>query len=279
MRKKLIVSGDSCTEDDFQSPCHPETEFNFPKWPNHLADHLGMKLVNKARGGQGNEFVYHSLLEEVTRTPKEEIGLVIAGWSQCHRYDWQTGYMGGPDGMNTWGATRVFPKGDLLHWVTKTLRHYISFQTLCEHKGVPFFHFQTGDLFENYLHGLRPTEREAMQGKSYLTRYPGGAERALDDEKKILERIEMYDHYIKNFIGWPGLTPKYRSYPWKLAKKGGFNIHSTVIGNTREDQLARGFVISKLDDHPNELGHKAMADFFIGQERVWNKDWQWKRKN
>ena len=64
MRKKLIVSGDSCTEDDFQSPCHPETEFNFPKWPNHLADHLGMKLVNKARGGQGNEFVYHSLLEE-----------------------------------------------------------------------------------------------------------------------------------------------------------------------------------------------------------------------
>ena len=48
--KKLIVSGDSCTELAFESICHPTWDFSWPKWPEHLAKHLGMELVCLGKG-------------------------------------------------------------------------------------------------------------------------------------------------------------------------------------------------------------------------------------
>ena len=237
--KKLIVSGDSNTDLNFRSSFHPDWDFSYKKWPQHLADHLGMELVCLGRMGVGNQYIYHSLLDEIIKTPADEIGLVVAGWSQAMRKDWQEN--------DRWESTQVEQHGDLLSWVNKSLRHFISFQLLCDKFNLPYFHFQMIDFFEAYLNGLPPSAEEGW-GQDYFQPYPGDKE---EDTRKILNRIVEYDSIIDNFIGWPGLRKDYE------LQGGGFNMHENVFGYTLDNQ------ISELDDHPNEAGHKAIAKFLI----------------
>ena len=77
--KYLIVSGDSCTEPYFYSAVHPDLDFDYPKWPDFVGEHLGMQVINLGRGGSGNEFIYSSLQDILLEIPKKEIGLIIAG--------------------------------------------------------------------------------------------------------------------------------------------------------------------------------------------------------
>jgi hypothetical protein len=76
--KKLIVSGDSCTDLTFESPVHPTWDYSWPKWPEHLAKHLGMELVCIGKGGQGNQFIYSTLLDEITKPIVSFFVLVIS---------------------------------------------------------------------------------------------------------------------------------------------------------------------------------------------------------
>tara|TARA_B100000902_G_C27122449_1_gene819362 strand:+ start:48 stop:980 length:933 start_codon:yes stop_codon:yes gene_type:complete len=293
MRKKLIVSGDSCTEDDFHSPCHPDWDFEYPKWPNFVADYLDMDLVNLASGGRGNYFVYSTLQDKILNTPKSQIGLVIAGWTQSHRDDWGVGLsMGRKDERGRsrraynqpWRSERVNKNGDLLFWVTRTLRLYIDFQCMCSRFNIPFCHFQMGDIFETYLDGLRPTEVDRLLGmndKDDRMRYPGKRER---DQSLILDSIASYDPFIENFMGWPPLQFQYstnhsldtyqslyywgkqeRPVKWTLSDRGGWNMHEKVLGRTQNEMRKRGLIVSDLDDHPNEEGHKVIADTVIAQ--------------
>ena len=288
--KKLIVSGDSNTDLNFRSSIHPNWDTSFKKWPEHLAEHLGMELVCLGKGGMGNEYIYHSILEEIKNTPKEEIGLVIAAWTQCHRKDWQKN--------SRWGSTKVDQDGDLLYWVKRSMNHRLSFQILCERYKLPHYQFQMIDLFENYIQGLKPSEEEFLANHpeidafgSYLERieiaakrlhglddaikYPGNIE---EDRLKIIKLISWYKGQIKNFIGWPGLIKgNYAMY-----RPGYYmeNIENYVDDNGRLVKMEWGMVMmtnikflmgfrcedvvmSEVDDHPNELGHKQIADFLI----------------
>ena len=252
--KKLIVSGDSCTDLNFESICHPTWDFSWPKWPEILADYLGMELICPAKGGQGNQFIYSTILDHIEHIPnKEDIGMVIAGWTQAMRQDWQQGIVKGPrvnyekGQWQTWRSRRVQHDGDILYWVTQTLRYQISFQRLCERYNLPYWHFQMGDLFEGYVRGLKSTE-DQLGVDGYMI-YKGNIE---SDTQRIYGRFEYYKDKINNFIGWPGLQEDHNK---------GFNIHQKVLGSTVEEQLKNDLVVSELDDHPNEKGHKAIADF------------------
>ena len=244
--KKLIVSGDSNTDLSFRSVFHPEMDFSYKKWPQHLAEHLGMELVCLGKMGKGNQYIYHSLFDEIIKTPKDEIGLVVAGWSQAMRKDWQED--------DRWVSTQVEQDGDLLSWVNKSLRHFISFQILCEKYDLPYIHFQMTDLFEAYLGGLQASD-EPDWGLPHFQPYPGDKRK---DEEKILNRIFEYYKHINNFVGWPGLRK-----PYADAGFGGFNVLEKLMGPTFDAQMESGFQISEEDDHPNEAGHKAIADLLI----------------
>ena len=242
---KLIVSGDSNTELNFRSGAHPDWDTSYKKWPEHLAEHLGMELVCLGKGGHGNQYIYHSLLDEIIKTPKEEIGLVVAGWSQAMRKDWQEN--------DNWRNRRVDQDGDLLSWVNKTLRHYMSFQFLCERYDLPYIHFQMGDLFEAYFDGLRPTENLIIGDRDkFIGEYPG----LDDDDEKIINRISEYHNIINNFVGYPGLSAQYGYI-------GGFNMVDKILGENGDIMTERGLIVSEYDQHPNEAGHKAIADFLI----------------
>ena len=256
--KKLIVSGDSCTDLTFESPVHPTWDYSWPKWPEHLAKHLGMELVCLAKGGQGNQFIYSTLLDEITKTRKDEIGMVIAAWSQCHRKDWEIGHVTGS--LNNpydrkgklWRSKLVDEDGDLPNWVTKSLRTFLSFQILCERYNLPYYHFQMTSLFEQYLYG--PIYNyELIEGKKYMKRKSDGVFVEKKYIIRILQRVSEYGKWINKFIGWPGLEDQF--------DMAGFNMTQHILGKDHETKIANGTIISEQDIHPNAKGHKLIATF------------------
>ena len=271
--KYLIVSGDSCTEPYFYSAVHPDLDFDYPKWPDFVGEHWGMQVINLGRGGSGNEFIYSSLQDILLEIPKKEIGLLIAGWSQSHREDWEVGrrehYPNKDYATSPWKSKRVASNGNLVHFVRKSLRTYIAFQNLCENNNLPYYHFQMGDLFERVLFGLKPTENETLKGVDYTINYP--EEMFNGDVNKILKLLRKYQPYMKNFIGYPGISEEAQlrlkaenNIPWPFENYPfGYTMHSKVLGSSKEAQIKKGLIISEKDDHPNEKGHKAIANFII----------------
>ena len=238
--KYLIVSGDSNTDHNFRSVSRPAQDFSYKKWPELLAEKLGMKCINVANCGSGNEFIYTTIRNEIVKIKdKSEIGLVIAAWSQAPRKDYKEG--------TNWTALRVDPHGNLPFWVEKSLGHYLDFQILCERYNIPYVQFQMIELFEHYLNGLWPSEKEVHEGANpnVQSRYPRNK---IKDEKTILDNIIKYEDKldISKFIGWP-----------PVQKLGGFRFKDQLdIWSDRKSPMR----ISSTDNHPNELGHIAVCD-------------------
>ena len=261
MKKKLIVSGDSVTDIQFRSSWHPELDTSWRKWPEYIAEYLDMELVCLARGGQGNTFVYSTLLDEITKTPKEEIGYVIAAWSQGQRREYQINYIesahdrrmdktpAGPQGpyssnhKHSW-TSWAHDKTTRVEWQTRrSLREMQSLQILCERYDLPYRQLQTGHLFEDWY-----------DGDTLSTGHRDSKKKNRNSVHKCLSIIESYDQVLNTdkFIGWP------------ISKFiGGFSMQNKILGETKKEIHDRKLVISKTDGHPNAKGQKAIADFLI----------------
>ena len=260
MKKLLIVSGDSFTDRRFRSAAHPDMDVSFPMWPELLAEKLDMRLINLGRSGQGNEYIYSVLLDYIeTLEDKSQIGMVVAGWSQCFRKDFQEGIKGkwnviGGRNQQTpeaipkgWLAERVDPHGDVFSWVRRSLRIYRSLDYLCGRYNIPYAQTQMIPLYVDWLRGLPPTDQEIMfGGKTFeddTLAYPGDPK---EDLKKILDIIIEYDGIIdaRNFLGWP------------ISRNiGGFPLSIEVCG-----VVGSPYVISQYDGHPNAAGHIRLAE-------------------
>ena len=246
--KYLIVSGDSYTDNDFRSSCYPDMDVSWPKWPELLGKKLNMKVINLAQAGSGNDYIYSRLLDTIQEIPKEEIGLVIAAWSQAMRQDYQTGEL---NNKLSWRNNRMLADGDLLYWVRRSLRIYSSFEILCQRYDLPYMQFQKIDLYKDYIDGLPPTEQEIIEdGKDFYTdrlTYPGDKEQ---DEINIMKLIMNYDKHLdtSKFMGWP-IT----------RTLGGWPVNRGVMGwNVIEEEP---YVIDETDNHPNAKGQELIAEY------------------
>ncbi len=238
--KYLIVSGDSNTTADFSSITHPDMDFSYKKWPELLAEKLGMKVINVAKSAQGNEFIYTTIRNEIVKiTDKSEIGLVIAAWSQAPRKDYKEG--------RNWSAVRINTHGNLLGWVQKSLGHYLDFQILCERYNIPYVQFQMIELFEHYLQGILPSQTDVHFGAKpgVRSKYPGNKTK---DEARILKFILDYEKILdtSKFMGWP-----------PVEKLGGWRFRDKLDLWSDNNSPRR---VSPVDNHPNELGHIAICD-------------------
>ena len=146
--KYLIVSGDSFTHKDMRSGCYPDMDTSWPKWPELLGKKLNMEVINLAYSGAGNEYIFSTLQDCIVDIPKEQIGLVIAAWSQAQRGDFQTGYT---NDNRSWGQQRVDEHGDLIYFVRRSLRYFLAFQHMCERYDLPYFQTQMIDLYKELL--------------------------------------------------------------------------------------------------------------------------------
>jgi hypothetical protein len=244
--KYLIVGGDSFSDKNFRSTDHPDLDTSWPKWPEMLAEKLGMKCINLAVGGKGNEFIYSTIQDQIlSMHNKDEIGLVVAAWSQAQRRDWQLGQYDTNDNeisipTRNWREDKIDVRGDLLYFIRRSLRYYSAFEILCKRYDIPYMHFQMIDMYTEYLHG----------------RFKGQSAGSVNcSESEILKIIMKYDTTLdtSKFIGWPCTEAL-----------GGSPLNRIVFGEHNMNQ----FVISEEDSHPNADGQVVIADYIYNNMHI-----------
>ena len=180
--KKLVVSGCSWGDQIFFSPFHPDMDCDWPKWPEMLAEKLGMECVNLCKCGAGQEYIYSSISDYLQKTPKEEIGQVIAAWSTAPRRCFQI--------KNRWSNDRKDMRGDIAYWTERSIRYQYAFQNLMEQTQLPYLHFQMISLYRGHLWELR---KKIDKNKVEEMR------------KSVLDTIKNTPYKFNDkFINWPG---------------------------------------------------------------------------
>ena len=261
MKKLLIVSGCSFTDENYISSVHPEMDTSWSKWPELLAKKLDMDVINLGQNGAGNEYIYTTLLEEILKQKdKREIGLVIPAWTHCQRQDWQE--------LKSfkWRQTRFSAVGDVFSWVKKSLRYMISLQLICERLNVPLKQCQMLNLFDGWINGLGKTDKEVWENinnPDFVRKYKYPGINPEEDRKLCQQFVMQYEPYInvKDFIGWPTI----RDF-------GGFSIEEETVRRPPKEgedwepsvyhkNYNKDMLISMYDVHPNEKGHQVIAEF------------------
>lgn len=245
-KKTLLVSGDSYTDQNWISELHPELDTSWPKWPEILAKKLNMNCINLGKAGAGNEYIYSSLLNYISNPSisKDSIGLVIAGWSQIQRKDYQQGQYG------IWTSARKDPHGDAFSLANKSLKFYLSFQYLCERFNLNYYQVQMINFHSDLLNGLRYGHGTIYDNPSLNNKVIPYEYHKEKDEKRVLKCILSYEKKINTdkFIGWP------------IAKElGGFTLCS--LGTPIFHRKDKSIRVSDLDDHPNAKGQKIIAEY------------------
>ena len=254
MKKILLVSGCSWSDLEFNSIFHSDLDSSWPKWPELLADKLNMNCINLSKCGAGQEYIYYSLIEKIMSMNKDDIGLIIPGWSRAPRRDHQTVV----DEKLTWKNASWDNRGDMCYFIEKTLRYYYMFQIFCERFNLPYKQVQMIELFE------APVFNEEIQ--MYIKNSEFHSQKIFEDDSSKSKGIvsketalksminSLYFNLIneKNFIGWPVETNKWFRKLDKETKVGGYAIYNKL------DQDKH--FISKLDRHPNAEGQKLIAE-------------------
>ena len=268
--KILIAGGDSNADKRFRSTAYPSLDTSWPKWPELLSEKLNMRTCNTARGGAGNEYIFSRLQSEIMHIEdKSQIGLVVAGWTQCHRQDWQL------DSGNTvfsWASQRVHDHGHLIGWMRKTLRYQLALKIMCDAFNIPLIQFHMIHPYDDYIHGLQPVEADLMFGGKKLDedreKYPGNYEK---DMNKLVSVILAYDKHLGQdgkFIGWP-VSNKWQRLYSKVDEDGndlGFPLDYHLWWEKRlEDRGYLEYVISDLDVHPSTKGQLLITEFLHGE--------------
>lgn len=263
MRKILLVSGDSFTDKYSRSAAHPVLDCSWPKWPELLADKLDMDVINLGRSGSGNKYIYSSLHDSLRLHPNKmngrhippfnnnNVGLVVAAWSQCFREDWQErGWHG------QWKNERIHDRGDLINWVRESLRIYSNFQMLCKNYNLPYIHTQMIPMYIDYLRGITPTEQQMIYKgwtiEDNTLHYPGDK---IKDREEIEKIILEYDDIMDNFIEWP-ITRALGGSPLNI-KLFHYQVY---VKDKYVDNWPSDYVISDQDGHPNAKGHELIAE-------------------
>lgn len=229
MKKYLIVSGCSFTTNNFKSAFHPHMKCDWPKWPELLANKLGMKVINLAQSGSGNEYIFSTLIDQLMKIDHNEIGLVIPAWSQCTRRDWRWG--------NTWTNTLIDDRGDLQYHIDKSLMYYYMFQLYCESNNIPYKQVQ---MIEFVRKKMSPHKISILHKETYENE---------DGPRFIKDSIFYNKINPENFLGYP-----------MVADLGGFNIQKKVTNN-RSPEIEDIFRLSAEDAHPSMKGHRMIASF------------------
>ena len=228
MKKILLVSGCSYTDPNWKSDFHDIGPKAWQFWPDILAKKLDMEVINLAYSGVGNEYIYSSLLDKIQTT--DNIGLVMAAWSQCQRKDWKRNKKWF---NNSEYCNEGIISNDMYAHIDKTLRYYYSLQEICKSKKIPLKQFQMIHMFRGYSWDI-PTQRHKEK---------------FELRKELLNHIHNSPYFDKiddSFIGWPG-DPDL----------GGFSMKSDLLFGYGKESLE--WAVSERDNHPNAKGQEKIA--------------------
>ena len=239
MKKYLIVSGCSWGDPNFISTEHPEMDTFWPKWPEILGEKLNLNVINLCRSGQGQEYIYSTLIDKIQTIPKEEIELVIPAWTTAPRRDYQMS--GFQTRKQLWTADQFDWRGCIEYWIDRSMRYYYSFQSVMELHRIPYKQIQMVHLYTGYMweqlrkRSNNPTHKDnedLLQGDDYVFK---------QEYKKMCEEQILSNPYYnkinKNFIDF-----------YRVAKPSEVNLGPKYIER-----------ISERDKHPSEKGQQQIA--------------------
>ena len=235
--KKLIVSGCSYVDNYARTIGLDE----WPIWPELLADRLDMELINLGKSGQGNEYIYSTLIDTVIK--EKNIGLVIAMWTEFQRLDF---YRYDDQWMSLHFPQIYFPgrltarngnswKNEImkiLHEkgtgtdkanIQRSLRIFFMFQETMKNLNVPFYQ----------LVGCCPIN---LSGKSI---------KMVCNEIIDSSYLNLIDK--TTFIGWP-----------IFEEIDGWHI-DTLLDKYKNVR------ISPQDNHPNRKGNELISNLFFNK--------------
>ena len=251
-RKKLIAIGCSYTAHYLSSIQSPDVDWDFTRWPQHLADMLDMDCVNLGKAGSGNDQILAKTVDVVLN--EKNIGLVVLMWSEWQRIGFQR-----YKDRNIWHqvtphephkdySLSLFELQTPRHATRNALRTFIHAEKIL--KDIPYMFIQ-GTYGINYYKFVY---------RSFDDRYSKDGDENMifsrSNNSQILTAEEMfachdYFDYIENnignkFIGWP-----------IMGELGGYCISEIL---DKEDPTRLKYRISENDTHPNAAGHKFIAE-------------------
>ena len=248
-KKKLLVSGCS-----FSAHSYTITH-KFPVWPEVLGKMLDMEVINLAQNGRGNEFIYSTILDCLTK--ENNIGLVVAMWSESNRIDFEVPHR--PETRRTrpyikeWSSIHTIRENDIRD---KFWKDVISD---C------FNEYNYNQLYARTKKSMRfmYTFQEMMKSKNlnYLQIMGCGLEPRIHSNelgKLLLDNIyfDLIDE--KYFVGWP-ISEFIGGYDVNTILKNKDPSRTNIIDASRisDDD---GISWREKDPHPNKLGHEQIAE-------------------
>jgi hypothetical protein len=264
-RKKLIAIGCSFTEHYLSSITTPDFDYNFPRWPQHLADKLDMECVNLGQCGSGNKYILSKIVDTVLT--EKNIGLVVVMWSQFQRLDFEYS-------STEWMQINLDLDIDQtkIDWdykqknfkelhnphsaIQDALRTFILAEKLL--KDIPHLYIQGPDAVSFYSTKKLLTDDNYRESKQ--KRVDTGTFLYPTFIIKLFFLSSYFDYVEKNlsekFIGWP-----------IMQELGGYSVTNILDKLDPERTQLR---ISKEDIHPNAEGHKIIAqEIYNAYEKVY----------
>jgi hypothetical protein len=245
-RKKLIAAGCSFTEHYLSSNQSPNADLDFPRWPEHLSNMLDMECVNVGQRGAGNDQILARTLDATLK--EKDIGLVVIMWSEWRRMGFQSfpdphqWVQITPHDMQDWKSFYL-EKQNPFHATRNALRTFIYAERLLG--DTPYMFLQgTGTIWWNESSfGTNKNRRRIAANEILASPY-----------------FDYIENKISNkFIGWPLMN-----------EIGGYNIEDIL---DKEDPTRFKYRISKGDTHPNDAGHKVIAEFLYEQyKEIYNEN-------
>ena len=231
MKKYLLVSGCSWGDPNFISTEHPDMDTSWPKWPEILGEKLNLNVINMCRSGQGQEYIYSSLIDKIQTIPTDQIELIIPAWSTAPRRDYQMS--GFQANKQIWTADRFDVRGCIEYWIDKSIRYYYSFQSIMELQQIPYKQIQMVNLYTGYIWeiirqktGNMNHNEDKLEGDSYQLK---------QKYKKICREQILHSPYYNK-------------------------INEHYI-NFNHNKIPDVKTVSERDLHPSEDGQKTIAEY------------------
>lgn len=229
MSKILLTSGSSFSFDFAKTEDPTQTFDKFDNWPNILANHLELQLINKSKPGASNLYIFDHLMENIIIHGKD-IDLVVAAWSYGFKTsifrNYELNYVNtkdqdfGDDSLISSAEqmqTKIIANGLLASSIEQTLRLMVYLQDACDSKGIKCVHYPLLNIFKTNL----PQQSHFKLLEQMINSI-------------FFQKIQKFN----NIIGWP--CDNYL---------GGF-----TYATAHPDQT-----ISKSNRHPSEQGQKIIA--------------------
>ena len=257
--KYVIVSGCSWT-----SPYNPRMDrgshYDFVKWPDHLKNMIDRdaELINLAQSGQGNEYIYTTLKNTLLEIDPKDILLVVAAWSGCMREDWVAPEMVEIQEIKqkSWrgirphyGSYTRYTK-DFEYMIAKSNNWRWSLGGLCKQLGVKLVDFNMicNSSEESHtkdpLFGLIDPRQSISQQNGERLGLPSTISVA---ELLFCDRKEIRKYYWGE---WEGKSKQVTSY---------------TNPKDYEVKLDPKYRLEKHDNHPNDQGHKEIAEWIYDE--------------